>query len=119
LIGLPASYEIVMSVMTGMLVKLTYLCLDLVPNAPVRLRYDDSVRDKAEHAYVHALLSRGKHLRHGAHADDVCTCGAEEAALRRRLIRRPADPCVCALRQVFPREPELVGRTEDGAAERG
>jgi hypothetical protein len=48
-----------MSVMTGMLVKLTYLCLDLVPNAPVCLRYDDGVRDKAEHTYVHALLSRG------------------------------------------------------------
>jgi hypothetical protein len=108
-----------MSVLVGTLVKLAYLCLDLIPNAPVRLRYDDGVRDKAEHAHVHALLSRGKHLRHGTHADDVCTCSAEEAALRRRLIRRPADPCVRALRQVFPWEPELVSRKKDGAAERG
>ena len=50
--------------------------------------------------------------------DDVRARPAQEAALRGRLVRRPAHPRVCALCECGAREAERVRREEDEAAQR-
>lgn len=70
----------------------THLVKDLVSD--IRVLFgpkDDLVGDEGEDDDVEAFFARGEDLGDGAHADDVCAGGTEEAALGGGLVGGARD----------------------------